>query len=363
MIDDAYLVADIHEIESPGLIAFETIVNNNILSAIDMIGDVHRLMPHVKTHKSADVTKLMMIAGIHRFKCATLAEAVMLAENGANEVLIAYPIVSTNLGRYTDLIARFPHTAFACCVDNVVMAGELSGSVSAARVQTGVYLDINPGMNRTGIQPDQQAVDLWNVCLHLPGVITKGLHFYDGHIHEANIEKRKMICDDAYKALTNLVKNINDFSGELVVGGSPTFPIHAQRKSVTCSPGTFVFWDRGYALSCPEQPFVPAIALLTRVISKPLPNLFCLDVGHKAVAAENTIDKRIYFPDFPDIEFVGQSEEHLVVRTNAALDIGDALLGIPYHVCPTVALHDKMTVIREGHVSGTWPVTARGRSL
>ena len=40
-------------IESPGLIVFPEIVRSNIKMAIDMVGgDVARLRPHIKTHKT-----------------------------------------------------------------------------------------------------------------------------------------------------------------------------------------------------------------------------------------------------------------------------------------------------------------------
>ncbi|MCR6719923.1 MAG: hypothetical protein NVV59_06400 [Chitinophagaceae bacterium] len=131
-----------------------------------------------------------------------------------------------------------------------------------------------------------------------------------------------------------------------------------------CSPGTFVYWDRGYQLGCPEQPFEPAAFLLTRVISHPTENTWCLDLGHKSVAAESEISKRVYFPELEGYTPVSQSEEHLVLesRNNAsALQPGDVVTGVPWHICPTVALYERVICVENGNVSGEWQNWARDR--
>jgi D-serine deaminase-like pyridoxal phosphate-dependent protein len=111
--------------------------------------------------------------------------------------------------------------------------------------------------------------------------------------------------------------------------------------------------------------FLPAAILLTRVISKPGENRLCLDLGHKAVAAENP-HPRVKFLNLIGAEAVMQSEEHLVVETVRASEfaVGDVLYGVPRHICPTVALHSFVTTVNgEGQAGGRWKVTARERQL
>src|SRR5262249_30322229 len=128
----------------------------------------------------------------------------------------------------------------------------------------------------------------------------------------------------------------------LVLGGTPTFPIHAalEEPGVECSPGTCTLQDVGYANRYPDLPVTPAAALLPRVISRPRPGRLCLDLGHKAVAADPA-GPRAWLPDIPDARFVIHSEEHLVVDTERAhlYPPGSALLAFPTHICPTCALH------------------------
>jgi D-serine deaminase-like pyridoxal phosphate-dependent protein len=151
----------------------------------------------------------------------------------------------------------------------------------------------------------------------------------------------------------------------IVAGGSPTLPIHAQRQAVECSPGTFIYWDKGYADLCPEQPFQPAAILVTRVISLPDETKICLDLGHKSVAAENPISNRVYFPEYPGLMAVSQSEEHLVMDAgkNHAFRVGDVLYGVPMHICPTVALYEVTYLAKGNQVADIWKTTARDRKI
>jgi D-serine deaminase-like pyridoxal phosphate-dependent protein len=140
--------------------------------------------------------------------------------------------------------------------------------------------------------------------------------------------------------------------------------MHAARQDVECSPGTTVLWDASYATKFADLKFYNATVLLTRVVSKPAGNRLCLDLGHKAVASEMP-HPRVVFPDLPDAQFITHSEEHLVLESEAAarLGVGDELLGVPWHVCPTLALHEEAVLIEQGKVTGSCRIEARARKL
>jgi D-serine deaminase-like pyridoxal phosphate-dependent protein len=202
----------------------------------------------------------------------------------------------------------------------------------------------------------------------LPGIKPLGLHAYDGHIHDTDLGMRTRLCNESFEPVKKLQQYIKEQGyPELVIiaGGSPTFPTHAKRGVVECSPGTFVYWDRGYSLACAEQPFLTAALVVSRVISLPSETKLCLDVGHKSVSAENEIEKRIYFLNAPGLEMKGQSEEHLVVDAGKGHNykVGDVLYGLPYHVCPTIALYERAITIEDNHVSGEWKNIARDRKI
>jgi len=152
---------------------------------------------------------------------------------------------------------------------------------------------------------------------------------------------------------------------EVITGGSPSFTSAAQRNNVFCSPGTALLWDWGYSMLVPEVDALPAAILVTRIISKPEAGLITTDLGHKSVASENVISKRVKFLNLPEAEPVSQSEEHLVLKVNNwdDLHVGDVLYGMPFHVCPTVALYDEANVIRDNEKTEIWNVIARKRKI
>jgi D-serine deaminase-like pyridoxal phosphate-dependent protein len=367
MILSFFPISNPNKIDSPALLVYPERVKANIQTAINMIGDINRLRPHVKTHKCAEVVQLMMDAGITKFKCATIPEAEMLGIQKATDVLLAYQPVGPKLERFIALIKKYPSTQFSCLTDNMIAVTAQSKAFSEAGLHVPVYIDLNIGMNRTGINPDE-ALELYNYCSTAAGITIKGLHAYDGHIRDMDFAAKKKNCDDAFaivEALANKIESAGLPKPVIIAGGSPTFSLHCKRERIECSPGTFVYWDHGYFVLCPEQEFVPAAVLLTRVVSLPGEGKICTDLGHKSVAAENEITKRVYFPEFEYLQAISQSEEHLVLenKTGHQFNPGDILYGIPFHICPTVALYESIKIVENGQCVGEWKNIARDRKI
>jgi D-serine deaminase-like pyridoxal phosphate-dependent protein len=358
-----YEIENINDLDSPVLVVFPDRVKHNIHLAIEMIGDVNRLRPHIKTNKSPDVAELMLNAGISKFKCATIAEAEMLAQSRAPDVLLAYQPLGPKLQRFVSLIKKYPSTEFSCLADNIDAANEQAAVFNSHSLNIPVFIDLNVGMNRTGISPNEKAIALADHIKKLKGISMRGLHAYDGHIRDTDFEAKKNKCDEAFEAVDRLSKKLGPST--IIMGGSPAFSVHCKRKNIECSPGTFVYWDKGYSDLCPEQGFLPAAVLVTRVISLPTSGKICTDLGHKSVAAENEISKRIFFLNAEGLKPVGQSEEHLVLETteNHSFRVGDILYGLPYHICPTVALYERVITIENGKAAGEWRTVSRDRKL
>ncbi len=358
-----YNITNIDGLDSPALVVFPERVKHNIKLAIDMVGDVAGLRPHIKTNKSPDVARLMMNAGITKFKCATIAETEMLAQCNAPDVLLAYQPLGPKLERFVSLIKKYPGTKFSCLTDNIAAVDEQASLFNSNDLTVPIFIDLNVGMNRTGIAPDEKAIDLANHCLKLKGITLIGLHVYDGHIRDIDYIAKKEKCDAAFNTVFSLNTELK--LPIIIAGGSPTFSVHCKRKNIECSPGTFVYWDKGYTDLCPEQKFLTAAVLVTRVISIPSSNKLCLDLGHKSVAAENEIGRRVYFLNAKGLQPISQSEEHLVVETKNASDykIGDVLYCLPYHICPTVALYEIVFTVENNESTGEWKNLARDRKI
>jgi D-serine deaminase-like pyridoxal phosphate-dependent protein len=356
-------IENVQELDSPALVIFTERVQHNIQTAVNMIGDVINLRPHIKTSKSPDAARLMLQAGITKFKCATIAEAEMLAQCNAPDVLLAYQPLGPKLTRFIELIKKYPAVKFSCLTDNTAAASEQAAAFEVNGLTVSVYIDLNVGMNRTGIPASEKAVDLARYCNTLKGIKLTGLHAYDGHVRDTDYEIKKQHCNETFKQVQQLNSQLQ--LPVIIMGGSPAFSVHCKRKNIECSPGTFVYWDKGYQDICPEQNFLPAAVLVTRIISFPAAGKICTDLGHKSVAAENDISKRIFFLNAGEIKPVSQSEEHLVAESSHTenLTIGQVLYGIPYHVCPTVALYERAITITNNKVSGEWKTVARDRKI
>jgi D-serine deaminase-like pyridoxal phosphate-dependent protein len=336
---------------------------------IAMVGDVRRLRPHMKTHKLPEMIRLQLAHGITKFKSSTIAEAEMTAACGASDVLLAHQPIGPKVRRFIQLVRTFPETKFSTIADDAAVIRALSAACAQAQVSVQVLLDIDCGMRRTGIEPGPKAAELYRLPGTLPGLKPGGLHAYDGHIRESDPAKRAEICEATFapvRALREELLNAGLPVPRVVAGGTPTFPIHARHAGadVQCSPGTCVFWDAGYGVKFADMDFLNAALVLTRVVSKPGGNRLCLDLGHKAIASENP-HPRAVFLNLPDVKAVSHSEEHLVVETERAaeIELGTCLYGVPWHVCPTVALHSEAVVVRDGRAQERWEVTARNRRL
>ncbi|MEO6547814.1 MAG: D-TA family PLP-dependent enzyme [Ferruginibacter sp.] len=362
-----YEIKNINTIDSPALVIYPERIAENTRMLINMAGNnLEKLRPHVKSNKISEVCQMMQDAGIRKFKCATIAEAEMLAIIGAKDVLLSYQPVGPKIHRFIHLINQYPSTIFSCLVDNILAAEEISKQCLAAKIMAKVFIDVNSGMNRTGILPSKVLL-LFEALQLLPAITVAGLHIYDGHIHESDLEARTSHIESEFTKITIIAQTIETITGKkttLVAGGSPTFPVHAKNQDVECSPGTFIFWDWGYKHNFPDEPFDYAALVITRVISIVGENTITTDLGHKSVAAENPLP-RVYFLNAPDTIAVSQSEEHLVLRVDdaAKFTIGDVLYGVPVHICPTVALYEKAFVVKNNIVTSEWQVIARNRKI
>ena len=357
------------DLVSPALVIDRAGVRRNIASMIAVARSAERLRPHVKTHKMPAMIRLLGEFGIKKHKCATIAEAEMVAAAGGGDVLIAYPAVGPNVARLVKLVEQFPETTIRAVVDNPDSATRLSEAMSGQKRPLSVLLDLDVGMGRTGIAPGDEALTLWKHTNKLPNLVMDGLHAYDGHVRDQNPSERALHAREG----SDLAFRLRDRLAErgftvnrIVLGGTPSFLAHAALTdpTVECSPGTCVFHDASYANSFPDLPFAPVAVLLSRVVSRPKPGRLCLDLGYKAVAAD-PVGARVQLVNVPGATLGGQSEEHLVVDTPAAGDFppGTPVFAIPTHICPTCALHRKAYVYEDGAIVDEWDVTARDRIL
>ncbi len=367
-MDACYKIADTSQIITPAIVLYREMVEANLDRVIKIAGNPNRLRPHCKTHKTRQIVQMELVRGIGKHKCATFAEAEMVADAGAKDIVLAYNLVGTNIGRAVKFRQKYPDVTFAVTADHPKPVKQLGEAMTAAGTTIGVLLDVDTGQHRTGIVVGDEAAELYRLISRTPGLIAAGFHVYDGHQHQSSREDRTAAVDAEFNkvvAFRDRLVSEGLSVPKLVCGGTASFPIYAAKTDPTIemSPGTCVFNDAGYGEKFPDLVFPPATLMLTRVVSRPTSDRITLDLGYKAVASDPPAGKRVFFPDLPDAEQVLQNEEHLVLQTSQAnrFEPGDELFAVPRHICPTCALHREIYVISNGELAETWPVVGRDR--
>ena len=352
-------------LDSPALIYYEDVIEENIKKAINMAGNTERMWPHVKTYKTAAVVRMLMANGVRRFKCATIAEAEMCAQCVAPDILVSYPLVGTAIGRFIKLQQHYTSSRFWAIGDDLKQLALLGSAAAEAGFSIPFLVDVNSGMNRTGVAFDKLA----DFCIEagkIPGLILEGLHCYDGHLGIKDInEREKKAGEETLKlaAIRSEVETKGQKLPVLVLGGTPTFPVHTRIKDTFLSPGTIFIQDHGYESKFKDLAFTPGAAILTRVISRPQEDLFTIDLGYKAISPDHV--ERGVIADLQGAEPIGHSEEHWVFRMSrdSCPPIGTILYVIPTHICPTSALYPGVHVVRDHKLVNYWKINARNRKI
>src|SRR5450432_3001572 len=133
-----YLIKDPSQIFSPSLLFYKSLIARNISNLIKRVSNPDRLRPHVKTHKTRQIVKMEREAGISKQKCATIAEAEMLAQCEVPDIMLSYPMVGPNCGRFAQLVKKYPASKFSVITDCAVGIKQLSEALTKAGQQAEV---------------------------------------------------------------------------------------------------------------------------------------------------------------------------------------------------------------------------------
>jgi len=363
-MDPRYMVKDAEALDTPALLLYEEQIRHNIAEMAKLVGGVSRLRPHVKTHKCPEVLALQRAAGVERFKCATPKEAEMVAEGGARELLLAYPVTGPLARRAALLQKRYPGCKVDVLADSPLHVQALSAACRAEGVELGVLVDVNPGLDRTGASGGE-VEKLARLLGETPGLRFAGLHSYGSRPAQGTYEERRPVFRQAIQTAVEARRAL-ERSGirvpTLVAGGSIDCFTAAEMEGVDeLSPGTFIFWDKGYEDLFPGH-FAYAALVLGRVISRPSSTVFAVDAGYKSVSADPAIP-HCQVLSVPGSTVIGRWEEHLQVRLaepSPDPPVGAPAYIVPVHVCSTVNLWDEALVVGGGEVRGRWAIAARG---
>jgi D-serine deaminase-like pyridoxal phosphate-dependent protein len=363
-----YCVADPDALETPAMLLFQDVIEHNIRSVCELVGGGGNLIAHVKTHKSEAVARRQIELGVHGFKCATLKELEMVLRAGTRKAILSYPQAQKiKVERFCDLASSYPDVWIAAIVSSPFHL-DLLAAVAARREQSlRVMLDLDAGMHRTGIGFDADAATLYREIDSQPFLEPAGFHLYDGHENFGDLVQREAAAQRHIESLQEFRKQ-TEAAGLpvpcVVAGGSWSFPYYARTEGMYGSPGTVIYWDAGNSRGMPDMPFRCAALILTQVVDRyPAVGMITTDLGYKAVASDLLLEERAYLLGDDAAQLVSQSEEHGVFRISGELPcVGDYLLAVPGHVCPTTIRYPGSHVIDSaGEVVDYYLHTARDR--
>ena len=354
--------------QTPALVVYLPRVRENVRRVLDLAGGPERWRPHVKTTKIPAVFAELVRAGLHRFKCATTREARYLletlrAEGMAGDVLLAHPLRGPGLDRLGELAGEHPGARLAVLCEDADLISEIPAAL-------GIFVDVNSGMHRTGL-PLEAREEILAVA-RAAGPRFRGVHFYDGHLHAADLSERRRAVFAGYDALGGLLEELAGVGadvGEVVTSGTPAlthalayrgFPEGTVHR---ISPGTVVYHDLRTEQENPDLDLQPAALVLTRVVSHPNATTATCDAGSKSIAAEAG-DPCAHVLGHPELVARTPSEEHLPLRVDSGERParGTALLLVPRHVCPTVNLAEEALLVDGADIRRV-PVSARAHEL
>jgi D-serine deaminase-like pyridoxal phosphate-dependent protein len=366
---ERYRVSDPERVLTPALALYPDAIASNIRCTLDLLaGRADRWRAHIKTAKLNYTLRMLIDRGVSNLKCATTLELLQACQTGATDVLVAFPLMGANAHRVREINNQHPGVRISVLAENEAQVHQWRGA------DVGIFLDINPGMNRTGIeQSSRQYVVELAQAVSQSGLEFRGLHYYDGQFGAVAEPERTKAAHAGYDQLLGLVRDL-EAAGihvpEVVTAGTPTLPCSIAYPGFDnanflhrVSPGTVVYHDATSLTQFPtEYGYAPAALVIARVISHPQPNIITCDAGHKAVSADAGVPTSVVV-GHPELTPLSPSEEHLPFAVSEGPNspqVGDILYLIPRHVCPTVNNFDAAVILRNGQVESVEEVSARG---
>ena len=376
---DRYAVRDLDEVETPRLLLFDWALRANrerLKAASDGFRNL-RLM--AKTIKATAIFEEYHRDGLKAIKASCVSEARTVAEGtGIEDILVAFPLYGPTLRGFLALRAEHPGKRISALVSNRACAEGLSGE---ARDEVDVFLDVDPGMLRTGVAFGPRVTELADAIRSLPRLRLAGLHVYDGQIRQPNAVAVRRYSEALMARIDEAVRALGgpDAVGEVVTSSSLTAlsNLEAHRAGGyawhhTASPGTAVLWDSNYNDPMPGA-FEYAAAVATRILDvRPYRDghILTTDCGHKMGASTDhgvvhVLSVRGYrafgtYERLGRLLWLGHDR-----ATRAPLDadlsdmLGRVLLAFPNHVCPTVNQYAFALRVRDGALAERVPIDAR----
>lgn len=353
------------ELETPALCLELSAFEGNLKKAAEMVRAAGKnWRPHAKCHKSVDIAKRIVQSGAIGVTCAKVTEAEVYAAAGVTDILIAHLPVGPGRVRRLAELCKIANPIVSC--DHYVQAEGLSAECARLGVTCRAVVDINIGMDRTGVRPGRDALELAKGIEKLPGLKLEGIMGYEGHVMGMTDGDEKQKAIEAALGILSHIRDLYRSNGlccDIVSAGGTG----SLRQALACEAltevqsGGAIFGDPFYSRMPNSDGFASALTVLTTVVSRPSFDRAVLDAGRKAITAE------IHPPlvkGWDDTKIVMHSAEHIVVQlgpNSLGWKIGDQVELIVGYADLTTMLYDNFVCVRDGKVEAVWPISARGK--
>lgn len=316
------------------------------------------LRVHFKSLKCGGLARYLSAKGVDGFLCAKVNEAEVLADAGITDILIANQVVGPIKVRRVAELAR--RVKLAVCVDDADNVRALNEAARNANAELGVFVEVNIGMNRCGVEPGEPTLKLAQLISTQSNLRFGGLQGYDGHLQMlTDMQEKKRKCLEGLAALA-ATKELIERAGIAVPvvtgGGTGTWEFVASHPAISeLQPGSFLLMDAIYHRLRPE--FACSLSILATVISSK-PSQYVLDAGSKAISCDFGLPA---IKGRPDEKVQKLAEEHTIVACENPPRVGDRREVFPAHCCATMNLHRTCFAVRGGKIEAHWPIEASGR--
>lgn len=375
----------VNDIDTPALVIDMDAMKRNLVRMAEFAKKHNiRWRPHAKLHKSATLAKMQVRAGAVGVCVQKTSEAEIMVAGGVTDVYISNEVIApAKLARVATLAQKLAAQGgrLAIAVDSTEGVIRLAQAMTEARSATGVatvidvFVEIDVGQGRCGVEPGAAAVTLVLEIRKHPALRFAGLQAYHGKAqHMRSAQERREAIAKAVEAvvLTRKLVEAQGITVDLVTGaGTGSLMLEAASGVYgELQAGSFMFMDADYAKNerdAAQPQFEHALFIKTQVISTHGGHAVC-DAGHKSHAIDSGLPLVHAFDTESELEYFNGGDEHGILRpageSTRLPGLGRMLWLIPGHCDPTVNLHDVMIGVTGGLRSGTvqriFRVDARG---
>jgi len=320
--------------------------------------------PHEKCHKTPAIALKQIEAGAIGVTCAKVSEAEVMAAGGIRDILIANMIVGPRKLERVAALTRWADPIIAC--DHFAQVEPLAQVCRARGVQVRVLIEVNVGLDRVGIRPGKDTLELAQAIDRLKGVKLAGIMGYEGHLLQvADPAEKEQKIRDNMALLVGCQEQIakSGIGCDIVsAGGTGSYQYTVKCPGVTeVQAGGGIFMDPYYRDKCQVKDLDFALTVLATVVSRPTLERAILDAGRK------TLNPDVAMPVVAgngDAEVKRLSAEHCELKlgpNSQDLKIGDKVELVVGYGDFTTVLHDEFYGFRNDRLEVVWPILGRGK--